>query len=148
MPIKDFLEKVCNEIKYKPIRKEISKELENHIEESKEAYMHKGESEENAINKAILDMGDAEVIGKTLNKIHRPKLDYKLIILLLILLCFTFLVVGIKTTSHVFSEEEGPFFIKTIIYLIIGFILGLGIYFMNYTKIPKYSNYIYIASLY
>lgn len=146
MQIKDFLEKVCNEIKYKPIREEISKELENHIEESKEAYIHKGESEEIAINKAIADMGDAEVIGKTLNKIHRPKLDYKLIILLLILLCFTFLVVGIKTTSHVFSEEEGPFFIKTIIYLIIGFILGLAIYFMDYTKISKYSNYIYIVS--
>ena len=146
LQIKDFLEKVCNEIKYKPIREEISKELENHIEESKEAYIHKGESEEIAINKAIADMGDAEVIGKTLNKIHKPKLDYKLIILLLILLCFTFLVVGIKTTSHVFSEGEGPFFVKTIVYLIIGFILGLAIYFMDYTKIEKYSNYIYIAS--
>ena len=146
MQIKDFLEKVCNEIKYKPIREEISKELENHIEESKEAYIHKGESEEIAINKAIADMGDAVVIGKTLNKIHKPKLDYKLIILLLILLCFTFLVVGIKTTSHVFSEGEGPFFVKTIVYLIIGFILGLAIYFMDYTKIAKYSNYIYIVS--
>ena len=146
LQIKDFLEKVCNEIKYKPIREEISKELENHIEESKEAYIHKGESEEIAINKAIADMGDAEVIGKTLNKIHKPKLDYKLIILLLILLCFTFLVVGIKTTSHVFSEGEGPFFVKTIVYLIIGFILGLAIYFMDYTKIAKYSNYIYIVS--
>ena len=146
LQIKDFLEKVCNEIKYKPIREEISKELENHIEESKEAYIHKGESEEIAINKAIADMGDAEAIGKTLNKIHKPKLDYKLIILLLILLCFTFLVVGIKTTSHVFSEGEGPYFIKTIVYLIIGFILGLAIYFMDYTKIEKYSNYIYIAS--
>ena len=146
MPIKDFLEKVCNEIKYKPIREEISKELENHIEEAKEGYMHKGENEENAINKAISDMGDAEVIGKTLNKIHRPKLDYKLFILLLILLCFTFLVAWIKTTSHVFSEGEGPFFIKRIVYLIIGFILGLTIYFMDYTKIAKYSNYIYIVS--
>ena len=146
LQIKDFLEKVCNEIRYKPIREEISKELENHIEESKEAYIHKGESEEIAIDKAIAEMGDAEAIGKTLNKIHKPKLDYKLIILLLILLCFTFLVVGIKTTSHVFSEGEGPFFIRTIVYLIIGFILGLAVYFMDYTKIAKYSNYIYIAS--
>ena len=146
LQIKDFLEKVCNEIKYKPIREEISKELENHIEESKEAYIHKGKSEKIAINKAIADMGDAEAIGKTLNKIHKPKLDYKLIILLFILLCFTFLVAWIKTTSHVFSEGEGPFFIKTILYLIIGFILGLVVYFMDYTKIEKYSNYIYIAS--
>ena len=146
LQIKDFLEKVCNQITYKPIRKDISKELESHIEEAKEIYMHKGESEESAINKAITDMGDAETIGKTLNKIHKPKLDYKLFFLLLILLCFTFLVAGIKTTSHVFLEGEGPFFIKIIVYLIIGFTLGLAIYFMDYTKITKYSNYIYIAS--
>ena len=146
LQIKDFLEKVCNQITYKPIRKDISKELESHIEEAKEIYMHKGESEESAINKAITDMGDAETIGKTLNKIHKPKLDYKLFFLLLILLCFTFLVAGIKTTSHVFLEGEGPFFIKIIVYLIIGFTLGLAIYFMDYTKIAKYSNYIYIAS--
>lgn len=146
MQIKDFLEKVCNEITYKPIRKDIAQELDNHIEEAKEVYMNKGESEEEAINKAITDMGDAQIIGKTLNKIHRPKLDYKLFILFLILLCFTFLVVGIKTNSHLFSEGEGPFFISTIIYLIIGFILGFIIYFIDYTKIAKYSNYIYIAS--
>lgn len=146
MQIKDFIEKVCNEIKYKPIRKDIEYELQNHIEEAKEVYIHKGEREEVAMNKAIADMGDAEVIGKTLNKIHRPKLDYKLLILFLVLICFTFLVVGIKTSSHLFSEGEGAFFIKIIVYLIIGFILGLAIYFMDYTQIEKYSNYIYIAS--
>ena len=64
----------------------------------------------------------------------------------MILLCFTFLVIGIKTSSHIYSEGESPFFIKTIVYLIIGFILGLAIYFMDYRKIIKYSNYIYIAS--
>ncbi len=146
MPIKDFLESVCSQIKYKPIRKEISKELENHIEEAKEEYIHRGESEEMALDKAISNMGDAEILGKTLNKIHRPKLDYKLLILLLILLCFTFLVVGIKTKSHVFLEQEGAFFVKTIIYFIIGSILGLAIYFMDYSKIIKYSNCIYIVA--
>ena len=142
LQIKDFLESVCKEIKYKPIRKEIGQELENHVEEAKEDYIHKGESEAVAMDKAIADMGDAEILGKTLNKIHRPRLDYKLLILFLILLCFTFLVAGIKTSSHVFSEGEGPFFIKTITFLIIGFMLGLVVYFMDYTKMIKYSNYI------
>ena len=146
LQIKDFIQKVCNEIKYKPIRKEIGQELENHIKEAKEDYINKGESEEIAINKAITNMGDAETIGKYLNKIHKPRLDYKLIILLGILLCFTFLVVGIKTQSYVFSEGEQPFFIKTITYFIIGCILGLVVYFMDYTKIAKYSNYIYITA--
>ncbi len=146
MQIKEFLEKVCHEIKYKPIRNDIAQELQNHIEEEKEEYIRKGESEEVATDKAIANMGSAETIGKTLNKIHKPKLDYKLLILFLILLCFTFLVIGIKMNSHVFLEQEESFLAKSMIYLIIGGILGLVIYFMDYSKIIKYSNYIYIAS--
>ena len=146
MQIKDFLDKVCNEIKYEPIRKEIGQELENHIEEAKEEFMKKGESEEMAIDKAIQEMGDAQDLGKQLNKIHKPKLDYKLLILLVILLCFTFLVACIKTSTHLFSIGETPFFVKTIIFLIIGFVLGTVIYFMDYTKIAKYSNYIYVLA--
>lgn len=45
-----------------------------------------------------------------------------------------------------FQKGKDHFFVKTIVYLIIGFILGLAIYFMDYTKISKYSNYIYIVS--
>ena len=36
--IKEFLENVCNEIKYKPIREDISEELSLHIQEQKEDY--------------------------------------------------------------------------------------------------------------
>ena len=34
MQIKDFLNSVCEQIKYKPIRESISEELKNHIEEA------------------------------------------------------------------------------------------------------------------
>ena len=37
--IKEFLNTVCEQIKYKPIRNSISEELQNHIEESKENYI-------------------------------------------------------------------------------------------------------------
>ena len=39
LQIKEFLNTVCEQIKYKPIRNSISEELENHIEESKENYI-------------------------------------------------------------------------------------------------------------
>ena len=38
LDIKGFLNNVCQEIKYKPIRKGIADELENHIQEIKEEY--------------------------------------------------------------------------------------------------------------
>ena len=64
MQIKEFLNTVCEQIKYKPIRNSISEELENHIEESKENYIRDGLEEKEAEEKAIVQMGNAEEIGK------------------------------------------------------------------------------------
>ena len=88
MQIREFLENVCEQIKYKPIRNEISEELKDHIEENMEAYVLEGVQEKEAEEKAIEQMGNAEEIGKKLNKIHRPKLDWKLLIIVIAVLCF------------------------------------------------------------
>ena len=105
MQIKEFLDSVCEQIKYKPIREDIAEELKNHIEELKENYIQEGMKEEIAEQKAIEQMGDSKEIGKKLNKIHRPKLDWKLLLILIILLCFGFLVVlirnGLDGNSHI-----------------------------------------------
>ena len=86
MLIKEFLENVCNEIKYKPIREDISEELSLHIQEQKEDYMKEGFDERNAEEKAVSNMGEAEEIGKKLNKIHRPKFDWILFIVVAVLI--------------------------------------------------------------
>ena len=36
MQIKEYLNKICEQIKYKPVREEISKEIEDHINDIKE----------------------------------------------------------------------------------------------------------------
>ena len=51
MQTKEFLNNVCEQIKYKPIRNSISEELENHIEESKENYIEEGMQEKEAEEK-------------------------------------------------------------------------------------------------
>lgn len=147
MQIKEFLNAVCEQIKYKPIRNSISEELENHIEESKENYIEEGMQEEEAEEKAITQMGNAEEIGKKLNKIHKPKLDWKLLIILIILLGFGFLVAFTRTCNIVTDGYNSMnFFERYIISLIVGSILGICVYFIDYTKIIKYSNIFYIIA--
>lgn len=139
MQIKDFLDSVCKHIQYKPIRKNISEELKNHIEELKENYIKEGIEEENAEIKAIEQMGDSQEIGKKLNKIHRPKFDWKLLLIVLVLLCFGFLITCIRARNLEYFGMEWKF-IRAII---IGGILSIGIYFFDYKKILKYSNILY-----
>ena len=142
MRIKEYLNIVCEQIKYKPIRDEISTEIENHIKEAKESYIEEGIEEKQAEQKAIEQMGDAKEIGRKLNKIHRPKFDWKLVLIIAIVLAFGGLVAFTRSeysaTKNVITEY--------IIYLMIGLVSSIAIYFIDYRKMLKYSNYIYIIA--
>ncbi len=143
MDIKSFLNTVCREIKYESVRNGISEELEQHINEIKEEYINKGMQEKEAEENAVSQMGGAEEIGKKLNKIHRPKLDWKLILLIAILVGFGILVTFMKTYSMVgVNVSVGD----TIIHILIGIVLSIGIYILDYKKIKKHSFLIYIIS--
>lgn len=85
---KEFLNAVCKEIKYEPANKPIAEELEGHIEDIKSEYLCKGATEKEAEEKAVEQMGDATKIGKKLNKMYGPKLDWKLLVLICIVMFF------------------------------------------------------------
>ena len=146
MQIKEFLNSVCEQIKYKPIREYILYELKNHIEETKEAYIENGMSSEEAEEKAVFQMGDAIEIGKKLNKIHKPKLDITLLIFTIIPLFFGLLVAYIRNNNTSINLTENSFF-KFVVTLIIGVSLGIGIYFINYKKMLKYSNLFFCLAI-
>ena len=135
MNTKEFLNKVSKEIKYKPANKNITEELESHIEEAQKDYLCKGYSANEAEEMAIEQMGDAKKIGKMLNKIHRPKLDWALIGLIIILFSFR-IILTINSTTNYINEK----------YLIVGLICGTIIYFFDYRKIKKCANLIYFIS--
>ena len=142
MDIKNFLDKVCGEIKYRPVRKGICEELKSHIQEIEEEYTNKGIPENEAEEKAVLQMGVPEEIGKKLNKIHKPKLDWKLLLMMAILMGFGVFVATLKQ-----KNTNDNYIQSTIIYMIIGTILSIGIYFFDYKLLKKYSTTIYIIAL-
>lgn len=142
MNTEEFINKVCFRIKYKPARTEISKEIETHITDLKEEYMiKKNMREEEAETESILQMGDAEEIGKKLNKIHRPKINWILILLLIILIGFEFMITTFKS-QYVLN----PYIGNLIRIIKLGLILSIIIYFCNYRKIKKFSLIIYILA--
>lgn len=145
MQIKEFLNNVCEQIKYKPIRNEIAEELENHIKEAKENYIQEGIEEIQAEQKAISQMGKAEEIGKKLNKIHKPKLDWKLLIMVVITLAFGFLVAFTRAIKYEIISLGGETraIIVFAICTVIGLLLSIAIYFFDYKKLQKHAKYLY-----
>jgi len=140
LKINVFLEKVCREIKYKPVRTPISEELGEHLLEIKEEKMQEGLAEEQAEEKATQAMGEPEEIGKKLNKIHKPKLDWQLLGLVMILIFYgIFNIIG-KTNTYAKDIKESIF------YMIIGIGAGIVLYCYDYRKIQKFSNIIYLLA--
>ena len=142
MKPKEFLEEVSKQIKYKPANKPITEELEAHIEDIKNDNLCKGYTEKEAEEKAVEQMGDAKQIGKRLNKIYSPKLDWKLLILASILIGFGIMNSNLQPEIYL----AGTTHISINIGILIGLLLGIGIYFWDYRKIKKHSNLIYLMA--
>ncbi len=83
--IDEFLEEVVKEVKFKYDRKDIKKELLNHIEESIDNNIDAGFTKEETSKIAVENMGDATLIGKELNKEHNLFLGYFFILTKMIL---------------------------------------------------------------
>lgn len=146
MKINTFLDSVCNEIRYKPIRKDIAEELKNHINEIKEEYLDKGLENNQAEDKAVEQMGNPKEIGLKLNKIHKPKLDWKLLIIMIIVLGFSLLVTFTRAKFNISQNNEIYVMTKYIAFIVIGIILSVICYFLDYRKLIKHSNKLFIIA--
>lgn len=142
--IENYLKEVCSYIKNKDVHQEISEEIRNHISEIADEYINDGLEEVESIDKAIERFGSAYECGARLNKVHRAKPDITTIILAMALAS-----IGIFT-MYSMSENSSAVYdlaFNNIIGLIIGGIIGIGIYFFDYRKLKKYSYYIFWLSI-
>lgn len=76
--VDNFLNEVCKHIKYKKAHSEISEELQNHIKDRIQDFIHSDFDEETAIKKAVEAMGNPVELGIELNKFHKPYLGWLL----------------------------------------------------------------------
>ena len=87
----EFLSKVTSKVKSKEAHNMIKKELTHHLQELSQSYKKRGFSEEDADEKAIQEMGNPFTIGEKLNPLHKPKMDWVLIVLFVIFAGISFL---------------------------------------------------------
>ena len=78
-----FLKDVLGQVKYKKMHPYLAQELNDHIECIKEELMEEGFSEEEAYKKAVAHMGAPGEIGEELHKMHKPRMEWSILLLLL-----------------------------------------------------------------
>jgi len=141
----EFLSKVTSKVKYKEAHNKINKELTHHLQELSQSYKKRGFSEEDAEEKAIQEMGNPFTIGEKLNPLHKPKVDWILLVLFLIFAGISFLplvdgIPEISLSSTYFMGRQAIWYTLAV-FVIIAFL------FFDYQKLKNWWMYLYASGL-
>lgn len=144
--VQEYISSVCLHIKNRKVHEEINAELTGHIEEIVSEHLSAGVAENEAVEKAISRMGDAALVGRQLDKIHRLQPEWSILIITTI---FTF--IGLLAMYLIESKGallyNNQLFNKSLFSTLLGIAAAFGLYFFDYRKIQAYSKYIYIGTL-
>lgn len=144
-----YLEKLLSQIRCKKARPYIAEEIRDHIESQIEDNLSEGMTYEEAEKNAVTDMGDPIEVGISLDRIHKPKIAWKLLVIVGILSLLGILIQQSILRQPGYQELETwrqevyryttEGFISCIV---MGFLLMCVIYCLDYTVIAKYSRFI------
>ena len=142
--IASYLSAVSEQIQWKRARPFVISELEQHLQDQRDAFAEEGLEHAEAL--AVEEMGDPISVGTALNQIHRPKPQWGLLTLTM-LLALTGAIFRVWLTADWASDllNIDPF--KTVL----TFVLGCGAlllgYFLDYNRLAQHIGKIYIGIL-
>ncbi|QJD86144.1 FtsW/RodA/SpoVE family cell cycle protein [Cohnella herbarum] len=137
-----YLHKICAQVKAKEVHEEIRHELLSHLEElTAERVAQSGMPEEKAMIEALRHMGDPEQVGKQLHTAHKPKPEWGVIALVA-----GMFLIGLVSMFTLRLSVDGMIDRK-LVYGFVGVAVMIGLYFVDYRKLIRYSWVLYGATL-
>lgn len=144
--IQEYLDAVCSQIKWKEVHKPIREELLTHLSDIVIESVQNGLPEADAIERAIIQLGDPVNVGLELHKTHKPRIEWSLVGIVGSLACLGLLSIYSLESSGLVRYNES-LFMKSLISLIIGLLSLVGLYSFDYRKIKGVSWIIYLGTL-
>lgn len=85
MRMDEYLAALTGQIRSKKARSLVEEEIRAHLEDQAAAYEEHGLPREQAVQKAVEQMGDPVSVGIELDQIHRPKAGWRIIFMILVI---------------------------------------------------------------
>lgn len=137
-----FLKAVLEKVKYKKMHPYLAEELNDHIELLKEEFLEEGLSEEQAYKRAVEQMGEPNIVGESLHKVHKPKVEWSILLLIAALIS-----IGILTLMVYANQSNDYSFKRQIAFVILGCGVCLATYLMDYRHIERWSLALYTVGI-
>lgn len=140
MKMEEYLRIVTEQIRCAGAREMVSGELRDHILDQAEAYEAEGMFEEEALEKAVQDMGDPVETGVSLDRIHRPQLSVGILILVGIISLGS---IALHAALGIYAREApavSGYLHRHVLYIVLGYILMLVIYRLDYSVLSRFAK--------
>jgi cell division protein FtsW (lipid II flippase)/acetylornithine deacetylase/succinyl-diaminopimelate desuccinylase-like protein len=138
MKLEEYLTTVTEQIRWRQAREMVENELKDHILDQKEAYEADGMPEEEALDRAVKEMGDPVDVGISMDRVHRPQMSAELLLLVGILSILSIAVhaalVGVESAYAISGET---YLKRHILYILCGYVLMLVVYHLDYTILAR-----------
>ena len=140
----NYIESVVSQMRCKKARELVAKELEAHLEDQKEAFIQEGMDPEKAMAESIRQMGDPVSVGADMDRIHRPRPDWKMIALIAVfslagILIQYFAAAALQAAGSA-SIAPSSLALRQICYTAAGIFAMTAVYFTDYTVIGRYCR--------
>ncbi|TQR24719.1 FtsW/RodA/SpoVE family cell cycle protein [Bacillus safensis] len=143
-----YVKNVCKKIKNKDVHSSVKLELLDHLYTLKEEAMNAGVPEEEAVDHALNQIGDAEILGMQLHETHKTQIDFKTILLVLATcFCGLFVMYFLQFHSDFTNLRNTNIFYKSLVFYLVGLVLMFGLFSFDYRRLLKYSWHLYIGTL-
>ena len=135
-----YLKIVLEQIRCKKARPYIRQELQDHIEDQIEANISAGLNRTDAEKEAVKDMGDPVEAGLSLDRIHKPQIAWKL---LLIISMISVIGILIHMAIDLYVTGDGTAMTpRYAFHVITGIVVMMILYFLDYTLLARFSKII------
>lgn len=133
--IQAYLRTVEEQIRWKRARPVVAQELERHLEDQRDAFVHEGSAPEEAERLAVEEMGDPVAVGTELDRIHRPRPSWDIFLPVLLSLAVW---LGFRVFQHQWLSAFAGYYVplwSCILLLAVGAMALL--YFLDYTVLGR-----------
>ncbi|WP_458121948.1 FtsW/RodA/SpoVE family cell cycle protein [Paenibacillus sp. Z6-24] len=140
---RQFLNTVGKGIRSKAIREEIRMEMQSHLDELAASRQEEGYPEEEAMLWAIDQMGDADALNRSFRNIHKPVLNWKLLLLIGMVAAMGLLTVFSFSAGYSEADYHSAMIDFQLFFSILGMIVFIVFYFLDYRLFSRYAWHLY-----
>lgn len=143
MEYEEYMSSLTEQIHDKRAKRLAAAEIGNHIEEQCEMYEREGMTHEDAVREAVRQMGNPVETGIALNKIHKPKMPWIMLGLVICMMTAAVIMQAIVSAEGARMGGNVPDLISALVYNAAGLAIILFLLYMDYNFIGRCAYLLY-----